>query len=227
MMMLDTNRTHQETGKPNHDSSEEYPRISSLASPKEWSYTMRRSMQEVIPGLYLGPYSAASRSKLPELQELGITHIVCVRQDIEANFIKPNFPDKFKYLVLNIADVATENIIQHFPTVKSFIDEGLSSQGHVLVHGNAGISRSAALVLAYVMQMYGLSHTRAYALVQQRRFCINPNEGFMAQLREYEPIYQAQRTANHDQSTTRQCIKRSIHQMDAERLDDKPEAMDS
>lgn len=53
----------------------------------------------MVPGLYLGPYSAASRSKLQSLIEHGITHIVCVRQDIEANFIKPNFPDKFKYVI--------------------------------------------------------------------------------------------------------------------------------
>lgn len=61
-----------------------------------------------------------------------------------------------RYLVLDIADSATENIIQHFRKVKSFIDEGRNS-GQVLVHGNAGISRSAALVLAYLMETYGLS----------------------------------------------------------------------
>ncbi|EFN89511.1 Serine/threonine/tyrosine-interacting protein [Harpegnathos saltator] len=196
---------------------QDYPELpaSSIHGPKEWTYTMRRQMQEVIPGLFLGPYSAASRSKLDSLLEHGITHIVCVRQDIEANFIRPNFPDKFKYLVLNIADTATENIIQHFQNVKTFIDEGLNSGGQVLVHGNAGISRSAALVLAYLMETYGLSQIQAYAIVQQRRFCINPNEGFMTQLREYEPIYQAQKTLrNGQQSYVRERSKRTIHQMD-------------
>lgn len=52
----------------------------------------------MVPGLYLGPYSAAIKSQLPSLLQSGITHIICVRQDIEANFIKPNFPDKFKYV---------------------------------------------------------------------------------------------------------------------------------
>ncbi|XP_032685919.1 serine/threonine/tyrosine-interacting protein-like isoform X2 [Odontomachus brunneus] len=196
---------------------QDYPELpaSSIHGPKEWTYTMRRQMQEVVPGLFLGPYSAASRSKLDSLLEHGITHIVCVRQDIEANFIRPNFPDKFKYLVLNIADTATENIIQHFQNVKTFIDEGLNSGGQVLVHGNAGISRSAALVLAYMMETYGLSQTQAYAIVQQRRFCINPNEGFMTQLREYEPIYQAQKTLrNGQQSYVRERSKRTIHQID-------------
>jgi len=230
MLSIDRNlRIHDEPNSSDN-SSDEYPRIpmSSLDSPKEWTYTMRRSMQEVVPGLYLGPYSSASRSKLVSLQERGITHIVCVRQDIEAHFIRPNFPDDFKYLVLDIADTATENIIQHFQRVKAFIDEGLNSGGQVLVHGNAGISRSAALVLAYIMETYGLSQTRAYAIVQQRRFCINPNEGFMAQLREYEPIYQAQKTLrNGQQSSARQRCKRTIHQMDTERADDKCDAMDS
>ncbi|CAL7939756.1 serine/threonine/tyrosine-interacting protein [Xylocopa sonorina] len=230
MLFVDSNGSQQdEDTTSSENGSDDYPRIPiSMDGPREWTYTMRRHMQEVVPGLYLGPYSAASRSQLQSLLEHGITHIVCVRQDIEANIIKPNFPDKFKYLVLNIADTQTENIIQHFQNVKAFIDDGLSSGGQVLVHGNAGISRSAALVLAYVMETYGLSQTRAYAMVQQRRFCINPNEGFMTQLKEYEPIYQAQKTLkNRQPSLTRQRTKRTIHQMDTERTEDKCDTMDS
>ncbi|XP_032685918.1 serine/threonine/tyrosine-interacting protein-like isoform X1 [Odontomachus brunneus] len=218
MLSVDNESTHgNEENTRESGADQDYPELpaSSIHGPKEWTYTMRRQMQEVVPGLFLGPYSAASRSKLDSLLEHGITHIVCVRQDIEANFIRPNFPDKFKYLVLNIADTATENIIQHFQNVKTFIDEGLNSGGQVLVHGNAGISRSAALVLAYMMETYGLSQTQAYAIVQQRRFCINPNEGFMTQLREYEPIYQAQKTLrNGQQSYVRERSKRTIHQID-------------
>ncbi|XP_011140771.1 serine/threonine/tyrosine-interacting protein isoform X2 [Harpegnathos saltator] len=218
MLSVDNESSHSnEENTKESGTDQDYPELpaSSIHGPKEWTYTMRRQMQEVIPGLFLGPYSAASRSKLDSLLEHGITHIVCVRQDIEANFIRPNFPDKFKYLVLNIADTATENIIQHFQNVKTFIDEGLNSGGQVLVHGNAGISRSAALVLAYLMETYGLSQIQAYAIVQQRRFCINPNEGFMTQLREYEPIYQAQKTLrNGQQSYVRERSKRTIHQMD-------------
>lgn len=74
-----------------------YPKITAnLGLTQEWTYTMRRSMQEIVRGLYLGPYSAATKSKLNFLIECNITHIVCVRQSIEAHFVKPNFPDKFK-----------------------------------------------------------------------------------------------------------------------------------
>lgn len=180
----------------------EFPTFPEFQEADDWTYTMRRSMQEIIPGLYLGPYSAAMKSKLESLTAHGITHIICVRQNIEAHCIRANFPDRFRYLVLDIADSPTENIIQHFPTVREFVDSCLSSGGRVLVHGNAGISRSAALVLAYLMEKYGLSCNMAFTLVQQRRFCINPNEGFMAQLAEFEPIYRAQRILRNGEGST-------------------------
>uniref|UniRef100_A0A1B6M9D4 Tyrosine-protein phosphatase domain-containing protein n=1 Tax=Graphocephala atropunctata TaxID=36148 RepID=A0A1B6M9D4_9HEMI len=159
--------------------------------PNDWKYTMRRTMQQVVPGIYLGPYSAAQKTKLDVLRHHGITHIVCVRQDVEAHFIKPNFPEIFQYLIMNIADSVVENIICHFPVVKGFIDKCLACGGKVLIHGNGGISRSAALAIAYIMETYSLSLKDAFTLVQQSRFCVNPNEGFMAQLAEFEPIYKA------------------------------------
>uniref|UniRef100_A0A4W4FP06 Serine/threonine/tyrosine interacting protein n=1 Tax=Electrophorus electricus TaxID=8005 RepID=A0A4W4FP06_ELEEL len=161
---------------------------------QDWLYPMRREMQEILPGLFLGPYSAAMKSKLSILEKEGITHIVCVRQDIEANFIKPNFPLKFRYLVLDIADNPVENIIRYFPMTKEFIDGCLETGGKVLVHGNAGISRSAALVIAYLMETFGVKYRDAFNHVQERRFCINPNMGFVHQLQEYEAIYLARLT---------------------------------
>ncbi|KAF5915317.1 hypothetical protein HPG69_012009 [Diceros bicornis minor] len=120
--------------------------------------------------------------KLPILQKHGITHIICIRQNIEANFIKPNFQQLFRYLVLDIADNPVENIIRFFPMTKEFIDGSLQTGGKVLVHGNAGISRSAAFVIAYIMETFGVKYRDAFAYVQERRFCINPNAGFVHQL---------------------------------------------
>ncbi|XP_005047844.1 PREDICTED: serine/threonine/tyrosine-interacting protein isoform X1 [Ficedula albicollis] len=149
---------------------------------EDWTYPMRREMQEILPGLFLGPYSSAMKSKLPILQKHGITHVICIRQNIEANFIKPNFQQLFRYLVLDIADNPVENIIRFFPMTKEFIDGSLQSGGKVLVHGNAGISRSAALVIAYIMETFGVKYRDAFTYVQERRFCINPNAGFVHQL---------------------------------------------
>jgi len=192
----------------------DFPPVPVMGEGVDWTYGMRREMQEIIPGLFLGPYSAAMKSKLDILVDERITHIVCIRQSIEAHFIRPNFPDRFKYLVLDIADTLTENIIQHFPKIKRFLDDCFATGGKALVHGNAGISRSAALVIAYIMEMYGLSYRRAFFLVQKKRFCINPNEGFAQQLQEYEPIYQARRFLQNGHTSHSQRLKRSLEDTD-------------
>ncbi|XP_044530891.1 serine/threonine/tyrosine-interacting protein-like [Gracilinanus agilis] len=159
-----------------------------------WTYSKRREMQEIIPRLFLGPYSSASKNKLPELQKLGITHVICIRQSLEAKFIQPNFPQFLTYLVLDIADNPVENITDFFPKSKEFIDGGLQAGGKVLVHGNAGLSRSAAIVVAYIMETFRMSFKDAFMHVKGRRFCICPNDGFIHQLRLYEAIYLAKST---------------------------------
>ncbi|NXJ04007.1 STYX protein, partial [Odontophorus gujanensis] len=149
------------------------------------------------PGLFLGPYSSAMKSKLPILQKHGITHVICIRQNIEANFIKPNFQQLFRYLVLDIADNPVENIIRFFPMTKEFIDGSLQSGGKsdLLFPLLASVSLSrAALVIAYIMETFGVKYRDAFTYVQERRFCINPNAGFVHQLQEYEAIYLAKLT---------------------------------
>ncbi|XP_021354525.1 serine/threonine/tyrosine-interacting protein-like isoform X2 [Mizuhopecten yessoensis] len=182
----------------------------------DWRYVMRRQMQEIVPNLYLGPYAAAMKSQLPSLQQHGITHIVCIRQSIEANFVRPNFPEYFRYLVLDIADCITENIIRFFAQVRDFLNDCFQRGGKALVHGNGGISRSAALVIAFIMETYGLSF---------RRFCINPNEGFAQQLMEYEPIYRAKLNFQFgDKSRDNSYLKRK-HPDDDDSSDDEVKEM--
>uniref|UniRef100_A0A2K6EQH9 Tyrosine-protein phosphatase domain-containing protein n=1 Tax=Propithecus coquereli TaxID=379532 RepID=A0A2K6EQH9_PROCO len=145
---------------------------------EEWTYTMEGKMQEILHGLFLGPYSSAMKSKLSILQIYGITHIICIRQNIEANFIKPNFQKLFRYLVLDTADN---------PVEKMFFTNWRKS----CCAWKCRISRSAAFVTAYVMGIFGMKCREASAYVRERRFCINPNTGFFHQLQEYEAIYPA------------------------------------
>uniref|UniRef100_A0A3Q3VQA9 Tyrosine-protein phosphatase domain-containing protein n=1 Tax=Mola mola TaxID=94237 RepID=A0A3Q3VQA9_MOLML len=153
----------------------------SLPATKE-ELLVRARLAEILPGLFLGPYSAAMKSKLPILERQGITHVVCVRQDIEANFIKPNFPHTFRYLVLDIAF-----FLQCFCFTKEFIDSCLATGGKVLIH--AALFSATATVITY-----GSLGRDAFSHVQERRFCINPNVGFVHQLQEYEAIYLAKLT---------------------------------
>lgn len=93
--------------------------------------------------------------------------------------------------MITLADSCLETIIPKVKEVKEFIDACLGAGGKVLVHCNDGMSRSGSLVIAYIMQTYGTDFKAALNHVQQRRFCVQPNDGFEQQLREYEPIYRA------------------------------------
>jgi len=155
----------------------------------EWRYEMRRECQEILNGLYLGPF-VASKS-LPTLQGLGITHIVCIRDAKEAFSVKPRFPEHFQYMTLDVEDNEEQNLIKLFPGAKTFIDTAIKQGGRVLVHCNGGISLSPSFVVMFVMQHYMLSWEDALHLVQNRRYCISPNGGFLTQIKEYESIYRA------------------------------------
>jgi len=80
------------------------------------------------------------------------------------------------------------------------VDADRGAPNFPLCAGNAGISRSGALLIAYIMQRHSLGYSEALRLVQLRRFCVSPNEGFQAQLMEYEPIYRAQQMAQQMQA---------------------------
>mmetsp|Transcript_41966 Transcript_41966/g.30797 ORF Transcript_41966/g.30797 Transcript_41966/m.30797 type:complete len:95 (+) Transcript_41966:130-414(+) len=49
-----------------------------------------------------------------------------------------------------------------------------------------GRSRSATCVIMYIMKRFGLSFEEALELVKMRREVVDPNEGFLAQLKEFE-----------------------------------------
>ncbi|ODM88609.1 Serine/threonine/tyrosine-interacting protein B [Orchesella cincta] len=87
-----------------------------------------------------------------------------------------------KVTLFMASQIATlKGIIRHFKTVNAFIDECLSNGGKALVHGSTGNSRSAALVLAYIMSKFGVSLNEASSLVKSKRYSIRVNNGFMAQ----------------------------------------------
>jgi len=155
----------------------------------EWRYDMRHQCQEILPGLLLGPFQVSKN--LDSLKELGISHIVCIRDVKEAFSVRPRFPESFEYLVLDVQDSEEQNLIRLFPRAQQFINTALSQSGRVLVHCNGGISLSPAFVIMFVMQHYQLSWEDALHLVQNRRYCISPNGGFLTQIKEYESIYKA------------------------------------
>ena len=94
---------------------------------------------EIIPNLYLGSIFVAEDEDT--LKDIGITHIVTAGRDMQ-----PMYPKKFNYRVLKLRDYEDENITKYFDSSIEFIENALNSDGKVLVHCLAGVSRSSAIV---------------------------------------------------------------------------------
>ncbi len=69
-------------------------------------------------------------------------------------------------------------------TPPRLIEEALACGGRVLVHCKEGISRSATIVVAHLMQT-GVPMLEALAHVKKRR-SVFPNDGFLRQLAAFE-----------------------------------------
>lgn len=68
----------------------------------------------------------------------------------------------------------------------SFPDNVKQMGGKVLVHCEAGISRSPTICMAYIMRTQQLRLDAAFDIIKQRRDIISPNFSFMGQLLQFE-----------------------------------------
>lgn len=135
---------------------------------------------EILPELFLGSVDVAT--DIPTLEKHGITHIL---DSTSLNL--EYFPGKFNYKHVLIFDLPSTDITKYFDECFAFIDAAMANGGHVLVHCMAGISRSSSIVIAYMMKSKGMDFQTAFDHVKSKRSCICPNEGFLSQLKNYQP----------------------------------------
>lgn len=86
-----------------------------------------------------------------------------------------------------VDDTDKSNIIEHFVPTAEFISSALArNEGAVLVHCQAGVSRSTTLVAAYLMSRHGLNVEQAIERIRAARPQVDPSEFFMTQLELFE-----------------------------------------
>lgn len=86
-----------------------------------------------------------------------------------------------------IRDMEHENLLDYLDVSLDFIEEK-RKQGSVLVHCFAGVSRSAAIITAYLMRSEQLSHEDALESLRKNCEFVCPNDGFLEQLQIYEEM---------------------------------------
>jgi len=133
----------------------------------------------ILPELYLSSVDVAA--ELTQIETLGITHVL----NVASNKIE-YFADKLIYKHVRIMDLPQTHLTKYFPECFQFINDAISSGGRVLVHCMAGVSRSAAVVIGYLMTAKQMTFDEAYEFVKEKRPVIRPNDGFMEQLKQFD-----------------------------------------
>jgi serine/threonine/tyrosine-interacting protein len=178
----------------------------------EWNYEWRREAQMILPYLYLGPLAAAKDETWLKREE--ITCLLGVRQkgafqsrllDVAMSKAKALGIEGCGVDVVNNAD-----LIHSFPAttaqIHNHIAQSLQSNGKMgklLVFCESGNDRSAAVVAAYLMEMYeDVDHIKAMQLCQAQRFCVNFDDGLKRLLQGYWDILCAKRQVEQNWSSS-------------------------
>ena len=129
-------------------------------------------MSLIINNLYLGSKSDAFSTEFTNASILN-----CAKEVPKSPYCKD-------YLHLPLDDVYEEQLSPYFTIANEFIENQLQKGNKVLVHCHAGISRSASIIIGFLMYK-NMSFTEAYDYVKSKRNIIDPNMGFTIQLYSY------------------------------------------
>ncbi|XP_007935925.1 serine/threonine/tyrosine-interacting-like protein 2 [Orycteropus afer afer] len=154
-------------------------------------------VDEVWPNIFIAEKSVAVNKG--RLKRLGITHILNAAHGTGV-YTGPEFYTglQIQYLGVEVDDFPEVDISQHFRKAAEFLDEALLTyRGKVLVSSEMGISRSAVLVVAYLMIFHNMAILEALMTVRKKR-AIYPNEGFLKQLRELNEKLMEEREEDDD-----------------------------
>ena len=134
-------------------------------------------MTEVVPRVYIGGVKAARDMKT--IRERGITHVLTVHRDAFDDY----FPATVKASKhVEATDEAETDLLSRLPECIDFVVRGVAAGG-ILIHCHAGISRSATVLMAYVMATEQLDCPSAFRRIKSIYRPAKPNAGFVAQLK--------------------------------------------
>jgi hypothetical protein len=113
----------------------------------------------------------------------GITHMV------NCGLGFPRLPEhhaKYGYMHIQANDHTQERFGPYFEQACDYIENALKEGGKVLIHCAAGISRSATILLAYLIHSRRWTLQKAFEFVRDKRYIIHPNKAFVSELRDWE-----------------------------------------
>lgn len=160
-------------------------------------------MDEIIPGLWIGDLpSALDVKNLKANKIFSILSAMRGKITIHETFIRHQ---------ILLDDTAEADILAHFLPSITFIQTELDKGRGVLVHCQAGMSRSATIIAAYLMHSQNLDPEAALALIRKSRPNIDPNAGFLVQLEVFHKS--AFRISRRDKATRMFYLDRTVEEV--------------
>jgi hypothetical protein len=131
--------------------------------------------------MYLGNAIQAKTWKI--VRDLGITHIINCSSEHECLFSDTYI----EYLHVKLEDSLDEDLCGKLERAIEFITEALNSNksSKILVHCNLGISRSASILISYIVFKYKICFEAALNYVKDKRVQVEPNLNFAKQLKKF------------------------------------------
>ncbi|KAI3671462.1 hypothetical protein L1987_87200 [Smallanthus sonchifolius] len=137
----------------------------------------------ITSSLFIG--GALAARSVYTLQHIGITHVLCLCSN-EIGQSDSQRPDIFEYQNFSIGDEDDSDISEIFEEAHQFIDAVEQKGGKVLVHCFEGRSRSATVVLAYLMMRKNYTLLKAWNTLRRVHRRAQPNDGFARALLELD-----------------------------------------
>ncbi|OCT53419.1 tyrosine phosphatase [Cladophialophora carrionii] len=144
---------------------------------------------KIFPNLYLSDIHTAAAVLSPNYCAPGLDRpkIKYVLSIIDNPDRQPKVPpgreSEFVLKLVKIRDLPNCDLLSILKEACTFIGTSLkNNDGGVLVHCQKGISRSAAVVIAFVMEEMNLNYDTAFRYVRSSRSKARPNAGFQQQL---------------------------------------------
>uniref|UniRef100_A0A8C3LKU3 Dual specificity phosphatase 16 n=1 Tax=Chrysolophus pictus TaxID=9089 RepID=A0A8C3LKU3_CHRPC len=134
----------------------------------------------ILPHLYLGCQRDVLNKEMIQQNDIGYV------LNASNTCPKPDFIPESHFLRVPVNDSFCEKILPWLDKSVDFIEKAKASNGRVLVHCLAGISRSATIAIAYIMKRMDMSLDEAYRFVKEKRPTISPNFNFLGQLLDFE-----------------------------------------
>jgi predicted protein tyrosine phosphatase len=159
-----------------------------MATPQEHA-PVTHPATTVFDFLMLG--NSAQGTDLAFLRHHGITHIINVTQRPFA----PEVVRVAKCMQIPLQDGPGHDLLSILPQALRVIDTARMEGGRALLYCSDGLSRAAAITLAYFISTRHFTLRSAFATLLRLRPAINPNEAFVEQLAQYEGI--VTRAAQH------------------------------